>query len=60
MIRDPLPLSRGKGAEPTWSAGVQFVETARHMGHEGIPVCHYVFDSALGSSVGRMHQQHHK
>ena len=47
MIRDPVPLVHGKGAEPVFSAAVEFLRTLRQMGHWGIAIQHYAFDRAL-------------
>jgi len=47
VLRDPLPLSHGKGAWAIYSAGVEFSQTLRQQGHQGIALQHYAFDRAL-------------
>ena len=58
-VRDPLPLVHGKGADPIFSAAVEFLHTLRHMGHEGIALQHYSFDRALHAPLARRFRQHH-
>jgi len=59
MIRDPVPLVHGKGAEPVFSAAVEFLRTLRQMGHWGIAVQHYAFDRALHAPLVRRFKQKH-
>ena len=58
-MRDPLPLVHGKGGDAIFSAGVEFLQTLRQMGHQGIAVQHYVFDRALHTPLVRRFKQHH-
>lgn len=60
ILRDPLPLTNGKGALATFSAFKSFFQTPRQLGHRGICIAHYAFDRALLSSVGRLLKQYHK
>ena len=58
-VRDPLPLVHGKGADAIFSAAVDFLQSLRQMGHQGIAVQHYAFDRALHSALVRRYRQHH-
>ena len=59
MIRDPVPLVHGKGADPVFSAAVEFLPTLRQMGHQGIAIHHYAFDRALHAPLVRRFKQYH-
>jgi hypothetical protein len=59
VLREPLPLSHGKGAWPVFSAGLAFLPSLRQMGHQGVAIQHYVFDRALHSALCRQFRQHH-
>ena len=59
MVRDPLPLVHGKGADAIFSASVEFLKTLRQMGHGGIAIQHYAFDRALHAPLVRRFKQHH-
>ena len=59
MIRDPVPLVHGKGADPVFSAAVEFLRTLRQMGHWGIALQHYSFDRALHAPLVLRFKQHH-
>ena len=60
LLREPLPMTNGKGALATFSAFCDFFQTPRQLGHRGICIAHYAFDRALLSSVGRLMKQYHK
>ena len=59
LLRDPVPLVHGKGADPVFSAAVEFVQTLRQMGHRGIAIQHYSFDRALHAPLVRRFKQKH-
>ena len=58
-LKDPVPLVHGKGADPVFSAAVEFLQTLRQMGHWGIAIQHYSFDRALHAPLVRRFRQHH-
>ena len=60
VLRDPMPLTEGKGAWPIFAAGCEFAPTLREMGHMGIAVQHYLFDRGLGATLQRSFKQRHK
>eukprot|EP00969_Alexandrium_andersonii_P341100 15077681-Alexandrium_andersonii.AAC.1 len=49
VLRDPLPLTHGKGGWAVFQAGIEFLPTLRQLGHTGISVEHVAFDRALQS-----------
>ena len=59
LIRDPVPLVHGKGADSIFSAAVEFHKTLRQMGHWGIALQHYAFDRAMHAPLTRRFKQHH-
>jgi len=60
VLQEPLPLTNGKSAWALLSRGVDFLPTARQMGHHGISVCHYAFDRAAYSALARHFKQYHE
>ena len=60
ILRDPLPMTNGKGSLATFSAFQEFFKTTRQLGHRGICIAHYSFDRALFSSMTRVLKQFHK
>jgi hypothetical protein len=59
MLRDPMPLTHGKGAVACLSAGLAFLVHPRQLGHVGIVVSHYLFDRALLQALSRLFDKHH-
>ena len=59
LLRDPLPLTHGKGALAIFQAGVDYVPTLRQLGHKGLSVQHYKFDRALLEPLQRLFTQRH-
>ena len=59
LLRDPLPLTHGKGAWAMFNAGVEFFQTAREQGHLGISIAHYAFDRAAFVALQRTFHQRH-
>eukprot|EP00974_Lingulodinium_polyedra_P075261 7293153-Lingulodinium_polyedra.AAC.1 len=59
MLRDPLPLTQGKGTLAVFSCGLDFAPSLREMGHKGVAVHHYVFDRALHDGLLKRFHQHH-
>ena len=60
MIRDPLPLTKGKTSASIFAAGTEFCKTARQHGHTGVSLAHYTFDRALYSALQKLFKQHHQ
>ena len=58
ILRDPLPLHKGKGAWPLFSAGVEFLPKLCDLGHSGISIYHFAFDRALHDSLVRHFKEH--
>ena len=54
ILRDPLPLSHGKGSWPIFACFKQFFPSPRDLGHRGVLVEHFAFDRALFSSLRRL------
>jgi hypothetical protein len=59
LLRDPQPLTHGKGAWALYSCGVEFAKTLRERGHRGIAVQHYTFDRAAFSALQKLFKQRH-
>ena len=59
LLRDPQPLTHGKGAQALLSCGIGFAKTLRQRGHRGIAVQHYTFDRAGFSALQRFFKQRH-
>ena len=57
LLRDPLPLTSGKGASVVVAVGIAFAPTIREMGHAGIGVQHCVYDRALFDPLLKMTHQ---
>jgi hypothetical protein len=57
LLRDPRPLSFGKGSWQIFQAACEFLPHLRSLGHEGIIVSHACFDRAVYSAVSRKVQQ---
>ena len=59
LLRDPLPLTHGKGAWALFSCAADFAKTLRQRGHRGTAIQHYTFDRAAFSALQRMCKQRH-
>lgn len=59
LIKDPLPLSDGKGADNCYTAAVRFAPLLKDMSHRGVSINHYSFDRALFTSMRRKLSQRH-
>jgi hypothetical protein len=56
----PVPLTNGKSALAQYAVGRLFVPDLRLLGHRGIQICHFAFDRACFSSLGKIWKQHHQ
>lgn len=59
VLRDPLPLTKGKTALALFAAGGAFLRCPQSLGHSGIVVAHYAFDRAGFSALQRLLRQKH-
>ena len=60
VLKDPLPLTNGKSAWALYACAVNFMETARAMGHLGVSVVHYAFDRGAYSALARHLSHRHQ
>ena len=59
VLRDPLPLTNGKGVLACFSAALAYIVHPRDMGHHGICISHYTFDRALYTGMEKLFRKHH-
>jgi len=59
VLRDPLPLTNGKGVLACFSCALAYVVHPRDMGHHGLSISHYTFDRALYTGMEKLFRKHH-
>ena len=60
VLQDPLPMTNGKSAWALLACAIDFLPTARKMGHSGISICHYAFDRMAYSALVRHLKGYHE
>ena len=50
-MKEPLPLTKGKGADALFAADIAFAPTLRGMGHTGIAIQHHCYDRLMFSAL---------
>ena len=59
VLTDPMLLLHGKGAAAIFAASQQMAASPNQLGHKGISICHYTFDSALFKPLTRLFRGQH-